>query len=56
MNEIKIRKLKFFNITFFLSLYLMIYPLIMIAALWRIIKGDYSWGRTMGKNQKGINE
>jgi len=56
MKEVPLKKLKFFNITFFLSLYLMIYPLIMIAALWRIIKGDYSWGRTMGKNQKGINE
>lgn len=56
MKEISFKKLKFFNLVFFLTLYLTIYPVIMIAALWRMIRRDYSWGRTMGKNKKGINE
>lgn len=56
MKEVPLKKLKIFNLTFFLSLYLMIYPLIMIAALWRMARGNYSWGRAMGKNMRGINE
>lgn len=51
MKEVRFKNLNFFNTFFFLTLYLMIYPLVMIAAIWRIIKGDYSWGRTI-KNKK----
>lgn len=50
MREISLKNLNFFNFTFFLTAYLMIYPLVMISALCRMIRGNYSWGRNIRKN------
>ena len=45
MKEVALKKLNFFNFIFFLTIYLMIYPAVMIAAIWRMARGNYSWGR-----------
>jgi cellulose synthase/poly-beta-1,6-N-acetylglucosamine synthase-like glycosyltransferase len=43
MKEIRLKNINFFNVVIFLTLYLMIYPLIMIDAMYKFITGKYSW-------------
>jgi len=50
MKEISLKKLNFFNFLFFLTIYLMIYPVVMLAAFWKMARGNYSWGRQI-KNE-----
>ncbi len=43
MKEFKLKDINIFNLIFFLTLYLMIYPLIMISALYKFAVKRYSW-------------
>ena len=43
MKEFKMKNINVFNLIFFLTLYLMIYPLIMISALYKFAIKKYSW-------------
>jgi poly-beta-1,6-N-acetyl-D-glucosamine synthase len=43
MKELRLKNINIFNLIFFLSLYLMIYPLIMISALYKFVIKKYSW-------------
>ncbi len=43
MKEFKLKDINVFNLIFFLTLYLMIYPLIMISALYKFAVKRYSW-------------
>lgn len=43
MKELNLKNIKLFNLIFFLSLYLMIYPLVMISALYKLAINKYSW-------------
>ena len=43
MKEFHLKNANVFNLIFFLTLYLMIYPLIMINALYKFAIGKYSW-------------
>jgi cellulose synthase/poly-beta-1,6-N-acetylglucosamine synthase-like glycosyltransferase len=43
MKELNLKNINLFNLIFFLTLYLMIYPLIMISALYKFARKKYSW-------------
>jgi len=43
MKELSLKNINLFNLIFFLTLYLMIYPLIMINSLYKLSIGKYSW-------------
>jgi biofilm PGA synthesis N-glycosyltransferase PgaC len=43
MKELNLKNINLFNLIFFLTLYLMIYPLIMISALYKFTRKKYSW-------------
>lgn len=43
MKEFELKDINVFNLIFFLTLYLMIYPLIMISALYKFAVKRYSW-------------
>ncbi len=43
MKEFELKDINIFNLIFFLTLYLMIYPLIMISALYKFAVKKYSW-------------
>jgi cellulose synthase/poly-beta-1,6-N-acetylglucosamine synthase-like glycosyltransferase len=43
MKELSLKNINLFNLIFFLTLYLMIYPLIMISALYKFARKKYSW-------------
>ena len=43
MKELKLKNINIFNLIFFLTLYLMVYPVIMISALYRFATKKYSW-------------
>lgn len=43
MKELKLKNINVFNLIFFLTFYLMIYPLIMISALYKFARKKYSW-------------
>jgi biofilm PGA synthesis N-glycosyltransferase PgaC len=43
MKELNLKNINLFNLIFFLTLYLMIYPLVMISALYKFARKKYSW-------------
>ncbi|MCX6750747.1 MAG: glycosyltransferase family 2 protein [Candidatus Pacearchaeota archaeon] len=43
MKELHLKNINIFNLIFFLTIYLMIYPLIMISALYKFARKKYSW-------------
>jgi biofilm PGA synthesis N-glycosyltransferase PgaC len=43
MKELNLKHINLFNLIFFLTLYLMIYPLVMISALYKFAVKKYSW-------------
>jgi cellulose synthase/poly-beta-1,6-N-acetylglucosamine synthase-like glycosyltransferase len=43
MQELKKKHANLFNITFYMIIYLAIYPLIMVTALYKLYTGKYSW-------------
>jgi len=43
MKELNLKNINLFNLIFFLTVYLMIYPLVMISALYKFVTKKYSW-------------
>ena len=43
MKELKKKHTTLFNISFYMVIYLAIYPLIMVTALYKLYTGKYSW-------------
>ena len=43
MKELNLKNINLFNLIFFLTLYLMIYPLVMISSLYKLAIKKYSW-------------
>lgn len=43
MKELHLKNINLFNLIFFLTLYLMIYPLVMISSLYKLAIKKYSW-------------
>lgn len=43
MKELNLKNINLFNLIFFLTLYLMIYPLVMITSLYKLAINKYSW-------------
>jgi hypothetical protein len=43
MREWKSKYVNLYNLTFYLTIYLLLSPLVLIHALYKIIKKDYSW-------------
>lgn len=43
MKDKRLENHKFFNILFYLSLYLAVYPVIMVTSLYKFARGKYSW-------------
>jgi len=43
MGQNEIKKKNLFNVLFYLTVYLAIYPFIMVASLYKLIRGKYSW-------------